>query len=295
MKILISKLPKNPWWGHGTPIYENNPAMKAGMVPNQELVEIEMFMLSTLFERLPVETVELDFPYILDQHHFDLRNHDFVFVRDLFISNQNGHMVISKFREKARQMEADIMQVILDSWGYKTTRLPETADCFAEGGEFYFCPEENILFSGVSRNNQGGAEKVAQEFNVQDLLILKSNAFHLDTIFTPVLNRDNKLVATIACTELMDKDSTERLEKFSNDRGIRLVEVPPEDAIGTSAELGDFAVNCQSLPGYLVGPTRFHSNDVAPLLESLGVMHITVPATQFRLSGGAIHCLMNEL
>ena len=28
MKILISKLPKNPWWGHGTPMYENNPVMK---------------------------------------------------------------------------------------------------------------------------------------------------------------------------------------------------------------------------------------------------------------------------
>ena len=40
MKILISHLPKHDWWGHGTPIYKNNPAMKQGMVPNQELVEI---------------------------------------------------------------------------------------------------------------------------------------------------------------------------------------------------------------------------------------------------------------
>ncbi len=95
MKILISKLPSNPWWGHGTPIYEKNPAMKEGMVPIQELVEIEMFMLSTLMNRLPIETVELDFPYILDQHNFDLRNHDFVFVRDLFVSNQSDKIIIS--------------------------------------------------------------------------------------------------------------------------------------------------------------------------------------------------------
>jgi len=46
MKILISKLPENAWWGHGPPIYENNPAMKEGVVPNQEIVAVEMFMLS---------------------------------------------------------------------------------------------------------------------------------------------------------------------------------------------------------------------------------------------------------
>ena len=102
MKILISNLPKNPWWGHGTPIYENNPAMKEGVVPNQELVEIEIYLLKKLFEKLPLELVDLDFPYILDQHNFDLRQHDFVFVRDLFTSDQNRNVVISKFREKER-------------------------------------------------------------------------------------------------------------------------------------------------------------------------------------------------
>lgn len=98
MKILFSRLPDNPWWGHGTPMYENNPAMKEGVVPNQELVEIEMYLLNKLFGKLPVETIEIDFPAILDQHHFDLRKHDFVFVRDLFISNQQRrycHFTIS--------------------------------------------------------------------------------------------------------------------------------------------------------------------------------------------------------
>ena len=35
MKVMISKLPDNPWWGHGTPMYENNPAIKEGNVPNR--------------------------------------------------------------------------------------------------------------------------------------------------------------------------------------------------------------------------------------------------------------------
>ncbi|MEA1882833.1 MAG: arginine deiminase-related protein [Candidatus Marinimicrobia bacterium] len=295
MKILISKLPKNAWWGHGTPIYENNPAMKEGVVPNQELVEIEMFLMSKLFNKLPIEVVEIDFPYFLDQQNKDQRQHDFVFVRDLFVSNQKGKVIISKFREKARQVEADIMQVMLDSMGYETIRIPENSTAKAEGGEFYYCPGDGVLFSGECRNNVEGAEWVAQEFNVDELVIMKSNAFHLDTLFTPVINKENKLVTVIACTSLMEKDSAESLRQFAKRKNIELVQVPPEDAIGTEDELGEFAVNCEPLPGYLVGPTRFRSNKVAPLLKELGVMHITVPTTQFRLSGGAIHCLTNEL
>ena len=151
MKILISHLPKHDWWGHGTPIYKNNPAMKQGMVPNQELVEIEMYMMTKLFNRLPVEVIEVDFPSFLDQQNTEQRKHDFVFVRDLFISNQEGKVIISKFSEEARQVESDIMEIMLDSMGYKTIRIPNSNDAKAEGGEFYYCSGPKILFSGACR------------------------------------------------------------------------------------------------------------------------------------------------
>ena len=41
--------------------------MKQGMVPNQELVEIEMYMMTKLFNRLQVEVIEVDFQSFLDQ------------------------------------------------------------------------------------------------------------------------------------------------------------------------------------------------------------------------------------
>ena len=295
MKILISHLPKHNWWGHGTPIYKDNPAMKQGMVPNQELVEIEMYMMTQLFNRLPFEVVEINFPNFLDKHNKEDRQHDFVFVRDLFVSNQNGRVIISKFSEKARQVESDIMEIMLDSMGYETIRIPDTINATAEGGEFYYCSGKKILFSGVCRNNVKGAEWVAQEFNVNELVIMKSNVFHLDTIFTPVINKDNELAAMIACTALMEKDSIINLKSFAKRLSVELVEVDPEDSIGTVDQLGEFAVNCCPLPGYLIGPTRFRSLKVNQLLKELDVMHITVPTTQFRLSGGAVHCLTNEL
>lgn len=292
---MISKLPKNPWWGHGTPMYENNPAMKEGNTPHQEIVEFEMGMLSHLLGRMPVDLVELDFPYILDQHKIDLRKHDFIFVRDLFISNQKGEMVISCFRERARQMEADIMQVILDAMGYKTHRLSDACDAYAEGGEFYYCKNENVLFSGECRNNRKGAENTAALLDVQELVIMKSDAFHLDTIFTPVFNKNNDLTALLGCTDLMTSDSKGNLRKFARKKDIPLIEVSPQDAIGTNEELGDFSVNCLPLPGYLIGPSRFRDKRVETLLKSIDVLHITVPLTQYRLSGGAVHCATNEL
>ena len=295
MKILISNLPKHKWWGHGTPIYKDNPAMKQGMIPNQELVEVEMHMLTQLFNRLPVEVIEVDFPNFLDQQNTKKRKHDFVFVRDLFISDQNGKVIISKFSEEARQVESDMMEIMLDSMGYQTIRIPDTLNAKAEGGEFYYCSGAKILFSGACRNNIKGAEWVAQEFDVNELVIMKSNVFHLDTLFTPVIKKDNQLGAMIACTSLMDKESINNLRSFSNKMAVELVEVDPEDSIGTKEQLGEFAVNCCPLPGYLIGPTRFRSLKANQLLKELDVMHITVPTTQFRLSGGSVHCLTNEL
>ena len=220
MKILISNLPKHKWWGHGTPIYKDNPAMKQGMIPNQELVEVEMHMLTQLFNRLPVEVIEVDFPNFLDQQNTKKRKHDFVFVRDLFISDQNGKVIISKFSEEARQVESDMMEIMLDSMGYQTIRIPDTIDAKAEGGEFYYCSGAKILFSGACRNNIKGAEWVAQEFDVNELVIMKSNVFHLDTLFTPVIKKDNQLGAMIACTSLMDKESINNLRSFSNKMSV---------------------------------------------------------------------------
>ena len=38
MKVAISKLPKNPWWGTGIIGYKDNPAMRDGIIPDQNLL-----------------------------------------------------------------------------------------------------------------------------------------------------------------------------------------------------------------------------------------------------------------
>ena len=41
MKILISKLPKSGWWNSGIPNYKDNPAMKKGVVPDFNTLNME--------------------------------------------------------------------------------------------------------------------------------------------------------------------------------------------------------------------------------------------------------------
>ena len=39
MKILISQLPQSPWWQNGVPLYDDNPAMRLGAIPNQSILK----------------------------------------------------------------------------------------------------------------------------------------------------------------------------------------------------------------------------------------------------------------
>jgi len=51
MSVTLSKLPKNPWWGKGTPVYNNNPFMRLGAVPDQAKVIKEYQVLLSLLKK----------------------------------------------------------------------------------------------------------------------------------------------------------------------------------------------------------------------------------------------------
>ena len=90
MKIIISELPLSPWWWQGVPAYDDNPAMQAGTIPNQSLVVSERNMLITILKGLDVDIFESPFPKKLDDKYLQ---HDFIYIRDQFISDQNGNAV----------------------------------------------------------------------------------------------------------------------------------------------------------------------------------------------------------
>lgn len=287
MRVLFPQLPIFPWWGSGTPAYENNWAMKVGKIPDQQLVKKEYKgILQTLQTHASLDIIP--FPPSLDAN--GLNKHDFIFLRDSFISNQKGKIVLSHFAEKERQPEVNEIEKYLVGKNFTFHTLSEYA--YAEGGEFYYCPKDNFLFSGISRNNKKGIEETANYLGTKDIFIVESESFHLDTIFTIILNSAGKLIGMMACLELI-KNASE-LKEFAKERNLKLISINSNDTIDFDGN-GKIAVNCLPAPGKLIGGSSFTTNGVEETLKKMNILHAVSPITQFLYSGGGVHCLTNEL
>ena len=292
MKILISQLPQSPWWGNGVPMYDDNPAMRLGATPNQSLLAQERAKLISILNENNVEVIELPFP---SKFNNEPLKHDFVYIRDPFITNQNGKAVILRMKEPNRRGESSMAGHLLESMGIDIVRIPDKPGLYAEGGEFYFCQAENILFSGQCRNSVSGMESVAEALNISELVIIQSHSYHLDTYFTPVLNQNGHVCALILCMDIVSVKSARDLREFAARKDIPLIDIPLKDAIGTAANPGSFAANALPLPGILIGPNHFTDRSIDDRLTEMGVKRIVTPTTQFELSGGSVHCITNEI
>ena len=153
MKIVLSKLPASGWWANGIPKYEDNPAMIEGAIPDIELLNKERKDLITSVINTGTEIVELDFPNELDQNEL---KHDFVFIRDPFISDQNGLVIILRAGEPQRRIENRLIKRCLEHLELKIVEMPDKTGMRADGGEFYFCKKNSVLFSGLKRNTNTG-------------------------------------------------------------------------------------------------------------------------------------------
>ena len=292
MKVAISSLPKKPWWSDGIIGYKDNPFMKDGTVPNQNLLIKERLNLINTIRANKIEVIEFPFPTNLEETKF---GHDYVFMRDSFISDLNGNVLMLKFAEKKREAETIIVADELEKLNFNLSELPIKNNILAEGGEFYFCPIEKLLFSGLNRNTIAGAEHVASFLNANELIIIETPSFHLDTVFTTVFNKQGKLCAMIVCKELITKDSYKNLERISEELNIHIITIPEKDSIGTNSILGSLAVNSLCAPGLLISSSNYSNSFVGEKLANLGVKTEICSVSQFQLSGGSVHCLTNEL
>ena len=76
---------------------------------------------------------------------------------------------------------------------------------------------------------------------------------------------------------------------------INIITIPIKDSIGTDNDLGSLAVNSFCAPGLLISSSNYSDFSVGKKLESLEVKTEVCPVSQFQLSGGSVHCLINEL
>ena len=292
MKIVLSKIPNSGWWPNGIPKYKDNPAMMEGLVPDIDLLKKERDNLIATIKSKGYKIIELDFPKELDKQN---PRHDFIFIRDSFISNQNGTIIILRAGEPQRRIENKIVMKSLKNLNMKIIEMPNNPDIRADGGEFYYCAKEKILFSGLQRNTIKGAQFVADKFNVNQMIILEGKGYHLDTFFTPVLGTDSQIVALIACTKIITRKSKKVLFQFSDEKKVPIFDIPESDAIGTKKAIGSFAVNALPLPGLLIRPFKFSDSSIDQRLKAMGIEIEITKTSQFQMSGGSVHCITNEL
>ena len=292
MKVAISSLPKKPWWSTGIIGYKDNPFMKNGTVPNQNLLIKERLNLIATLKKNKIEVIEFPFPTSLEKTKF---GHDYVFIRDSFISDLNGNVLMLKFAEKKREAETKIVANELEKLNFNLKELPNKKNILAEGGEFYFCPKDKLLFSGINRNTIAGAECVASFLNANELILIDTPSFHLDTVFTTVFDKQGALSAMIVCKELITKESFKNLEKINKKLNVHIIIIPKKDSVGTDDYLGSLAVNSFCAPGLLISSSHYSDFSVEEKLDSLEVKAEVCPVSQFQLSGGSVHCITNEL
>ena len=292
MKIILSKLPESGWWRSGVPKYKDNPAMKKGQVPITNLLIKERGDLIKSIKKEGYEVIELDFPKQLDDKK---PKHDFVFIRDPFISNQDGKAIILRAGEPARRIENQIVKKLLEQLQVNICEMPNKPGWRADGGEFFYCANNKVLFSGLQRNTRKGVDFVAEELNVNEVILLKGKGFHLDTFFTPALNKNGQIVALIVCEKILDSQSKKILSNYANDNNIPVYTIPESDALGTREQTGKFAVNALPLPGVLFRSDYFSNPVIDNQLNNLGIKIKITPTSQFQLSGGSVHCITNEL
>ena len=288
IKIALSALPKKDWWGSGIVAYQDNDMMVDGATPKQTILENEYHQLVDMIRSVGLETTIVPFSDVLEKEE----KFDFIFMRDHFLCNTDKKIVMCNMRLEERLNEANFVVETMEKSGYIVSYLPNQ-DCLAEGGEFFYLPKENILLAGLCRNNLKGAESMAALMGVNQLHIIESSGYHLDTAICPIFNNEYDCIGINCAKEVFDDKNYKVLRNLCSKYGWELIDI--ENYNQKQSLEARAAMNALTLPGILISGAPILSKKVKDFTAANNIqMHIS-SVSQFNLSGGSIHCLTNEL
>ena len=288
IKIALSALPKKDWWGSGIVAYQDNDMMVDGATPKQTILENEYHQLVDMIRSVGLETTIVPFSDELEKE----KKFDFIFMRDHFLCNTDKNIVMCNMRLEERLNEGNFVVETMEKSGYMVSYLPNQ-DCLAEGGEFFYLPKENILLAGLCRNNLKGAESMAGLMGVDQLHIIESSGYHLDTAICPIFNNEYDCIGINCAKEVFDDKNYKVLKNLCSKHGWELIDI--ENYNQKQSLEARAAMNALTLPGILISGAPILSKKVKDFTAANNIqMHIS-SVSQFNLSGGSIHCLTNEL
>ena len=288
IKIALSDLPKKDWWGSGIVAYQDNDMMVDGVKPNQAILESEYHKLVAMIKSVGLETTIVPFSNVLEKEE----KFDFIFMRDHFLCNTNKKIVMCNMRLEERLNEGNFVVETMEKSGYIVSYLPNQ-DCLAEGGEFFYLPKENILLAGLCRNNLKGAESMAELMGVDQLHIIESSGYHLDTAICPIFNNEYDCIGINCAKEVFDDKNYKVLRNLCSKYGWELIDIQnynQKQSLEARA-----AMNALTLPGILISGAPILSKKVQDFTAVNNIQMYISSVSQFNLSGGSVHCLTNEL
>lgn len=307
--LMLIKPPRSGRRHHGIPKYHDNPAMKQWYFPDTELVQTQYTdLVQTLHSIDGIQIHEYDFPLLvsddhnknfIDQTSGELLDHDFVFIRDPFVSNQRDTIIISNFTIQDRIYEAHIAEDLITQT-VETSHLQRSiihapTHCKIEWWDFRYLARDRILFAGLQRNNPDGVRFVQETFDVSidDVLTITGNGFHLDTFFTVVTDEDGWLKWGIICSQTVAGDELRKVQDRFDHRNIPLFVVDVHYGIGTNGT-GVFASNALPYRNHLIGSALF-DEETESRIADLGIQRYITPLDEYNKSGGSVHCVTNQL
>lgn len=303
-EIIIVDLPKphgniKGCWYNGYPIHKGKTkdslnyatiyANENRIIPEQNKIERDFDNFKKILKFAGFKLHTLSFPEELNVEN-NLR-HDAIFVRDAGLLFKN-YWIKANFSVKHRQIEATVhAKIISEKFGKKVLDLP--TDCFLEFGEVFLLQTKkgSYYFGGLSRSNKKGHDFVKSIVKPDYYHLIQSEGYHLDTIFSPVLNSENKLIACIVTKKMLARKSLASLKQLD----IEIIEIDPIDSSGEGKELGNYAVNTLVAPGLMLNCLEFLTKNVENRLKAMGIKRYISPLTYFRFAGGSYHCLTNEI
>ena len=288
IKIALSDLPKKDWWGSGIVAYQDNDMMVDGVKPNQAILESEYHKLVNMIKSVGLETTIVPFSNVLEKEE----KFDFIFMRDHFLCNTDKKIVMCNMRLEERLNEGNFVVETMEKSGYIVSYLPNQ-DCLAEGGEFFYLPKENILLAGLCRNNLKGAESMAALMGVDQLHIIESNGYHLDTAICPIFNNEYDCIGINCAKEVFDDKNYKVLRNLCSKYGWELIDI--ENYNQKHSLEARAAMNALTLPGILISGAPILSKKVQDFTAVNNIQMYISSVSQFNLSGGSVHCLTNEL
>ena len=286
-------------WHNGYPVHQGETessmnfatlyAQEHGIVPDQNLLRQEWLNFIDTLLTAGFHLHIVPFPDELNQP--DSLYHDAVFIRDggmIF----RGIWIKSRFSVKDRIYEGEFHTKLIEAkLGKTVVTLPEGA--LLEGGDINYLETSHgsYYFGGLSRSNKAGHDFVRSIIRPDHYILVESQGYHLDTVFTPVVTVDNEMKAVIVTADMLDKKSMDAIRSL----GVKVMEVSLLDSSGIEDELGDYAVNALIAPGIMVNSSRFSTPGIEEQLAEMGIQRYVTPLTSFRYAGGSVHCLTNEV